>query len=170
MSVWVILPPAVLIGALMGYVLKRLLRSSGAMGERAVLIGGVLGLLMGLGAAQGLSMLPQASATDGVVHLARNGKHMEAMLAEGRPLQFVLFSAPWCGACREFKPTYKKLAERFQFDADFHIFNVDKDRAYLAQFGFRAIPTVIVFQDGQMMGMVTGAVDSEFIRSFLPPS
>ena len=68
------------------------------------------------------------------------------------------FWAPWCGPCRAIGPIVEQLAESFQGRVKFAKCNVDNSPDTPSRYGIRAIPTLIIFKNGQVADQVTGVV------------
>ena len=68
------------------------------------------------------------------------------------------FWAPWCGPCRGIGPIVEELASDYQGKVLVCKCNVDESFKVPNMFGIRAIPTLIMFKDGEVIDQVTGAV------------
>jgi thioredoxin 1 len=66
------------------------------------------------------------------------------------------FWAPWCGPCRMVEPIVEELAEEYGDKVKFLKMNTDDNGNTATQYGIRAIPTLIVFKDGEPAGQVIG--------------
>ena len=78
----------------------------------------------------------------------------------------VLFSAPWCGPCK----TYKPLVERVIADVDgaaLLVVDCDTSTELAVQFGIRAVPTLLCFRHGELVLLRTGAMVEPQLRSLL---
>ena len=60
------------------------------------------------------------------------------------------FWAPWCGPCRMLAPIIEQIAEEFVGKAKICKLNTDQARDTAVEFGISAIPTIILFQAGQV--------------------
>lgn len=77
----------------------------------------------------------------------------------------VEFEAPWCGPCQFLAPVLKKVTE--EMNLKLLKVDVDQDSELATKYNVRAIPTVIVFDDGKPVNQFTGALPSDKIREFL---
>ena len=57
------------------------------------------------------------------------------------------FWAPWCGPCRAIAPVLEELAGDYRKALTVAKINVDDNQRKAAQFGVRAIPTLVLFKD-----------------------
>lgn len=67
------------------------------------------------------------------------------------------FWAPWCGPCRMVAPVMEELAEKHASSIKVVKINVDENQNLAAQFNVMSIPTVGLFEGGQMTKRVIGA-------------
>lgn len=66
------------------------------------------------------------------------------------------FWAEWCMPCRMLTPTIEKVADRFQGKAKIGKMNTDVAQQTAVKFGISAIPTVILFNKGQVVQKFVG--------------
>lgn len=67
------------------------------------------------------------------------------------------FWAEWCAPCRALTPLLESIAEEFQGKLCVAKVNIDHNRQIATQYGIRAIPTLIVFKDGNAVITKVGA-------------
>ena len=60
------------------------------------------------------------------------------------------FWAPWCGPCKMIAPIVQEIAEEYTDKAKICKLNTDDARDSAMEFGISAIPTLILFKDGQV--------------------
>ena len=77
------------------------------------------------------------------------------------------FWAPWCGPCRVLAPTIEELAVEFDGQATVGKVNVDDNPHLAAQYGIRSIPTVLLFQEGQVVDQTVGVVPKQVLAEKL---
>ena len=60
------------------------------------------------------------------------------------------FWAPWCGPCKMIAPLIQEIADEYINKAKICKLNTDDARDSAMEFGISAIPTIILFKDGQV--------------------
>ena len=77
------------------------------------------------------------------------------------------FWAPWCGPCRAVGPIIDELAAEYEGKVRIVKMNVDENPATPTKFGIRAIPTLMLFKDGQAAATVVGLQSKEAVKNLL---
>ncbi len=77
------------------------------------------------------------------------------------------FWAPWCGPCRALGPVIDELAAEYEGKVTIYKMNVDENPATPGKYGIRAIPTLILFKNGQVVEQVTGAVSKSSLKDLI---
>lgn len=66
------------------------------------------------------------------------------------------FWAEWCGPCRMLAPTIEELAEEYQGRVKIGKLDTDLNHDTAAKFGISAIPTSIIFSNGEVKKKFVG--------------
>jgi thioredoxin 1 len=77
------------------------------------------------------------------------------------------FWAPWCGPCRAIAPVLEELAKEYDQQVRVVKMNVDENPSTPSKYGIRAIPTLILFKNGDVAGQVTGAVSKSNLKEMI---
>ena len=77
------------------------------------------------------------------------------------------FWAPWCGPCRALGPVIEELADEYTGQVKVLKMNVDENPASPGKYGLSALPTLILFKDGEVLDQVTGAVSKSSIKEMI---
>ena len=79
----------------------------------------------------------------------------EVVLKSDKPV-LVDFWATWCGPCRRLGPVIEEIATEYEGRVVVGKVDVDSNQDYAAKYGVRNIPTVLVFQNGEVVGRQVG--------------
>ena len=66
------------------------------------------------------------------------------------------FWAEWCGPCKMIGPVLDELAEEYAGKVKIGKVNIDEQQALAAEYGIRAIPTLLLFNHGQVAEQIVG--------------
>jgi len=80
-----------------------------------------------------------------------------AEVTEAPGLVLVDFWAPWCGPCRAIAPVLDEIAEAYEGRVKVIKVNTDDERDLARRHSVMSIPTLLLFQDGQMAERMVGA-------------
>jgi thioredoxin 1 len=95
--------------------------------------------------------------------------NFQAEVIESDTPVLVDFWAPWCGPCRVVAPVLEEIAGE-RSDVRVVKLNVDDNQQTAAQFGIMAIPTMILFRNGQEAKRIQGALPKKRLEAELEPA
>lgn len=85
-----------------------------------------------------------------------NLQHFNNVIGNKNKLSVVDFYATWCGPCKAIAPYFDKLAVALP-EVEFARVDVDKAESVAMEYGVSAMPTFLLFQDGQKVDTIVGA-------------
>ena len=66
------------------------------------------------------------------------------------------FWAEWCGPCKMIAPILDELADEYGGRVRIGKVNIDEQQGLAAEYGVRAIPTLLLFDKGQVADQIVG--------------
>jgi len=95
--------------------------------------------------------------------------NFQAEVIESETPVLVDFWAPWCGPCRVVSPVLEEIdAERDNLRVV--KMNVDDNQQVAMQYGIMALPTMVLFRNGQETVRIQGAYPKKRIEAQLEPA
>jgi thioredoxin 1 len=67
------------------------------------------------------------------------------------------FWAEWCGPCKMIAPILDELADEYDGRVKIGKVNIDDHQGLAGEYGVRAIPTLLLFNKGQVADQIVGA-------------
>ncbi len=99
--------------------------------------------------------------------LTLNNENFESTIAGNTTTVLVDFWAEWCGPCKMIAPVLNELATEQDGKVVIAKVNIDEAPELAARFGITAIPTLIVFKNGQTVTTLRGAQSKSTILKSL---
>ena len=90
----------------------------------------------------------------------------DEVVKSDRPV-LVDFWADWCAPCKIIAPLVDELAEEFEGKVKFTKLDVDSNPKTATSYGIRGIPTLLIFNGGQPVDQVVGAVSKSVLKQRL---
>lgn len=89
-----------------------------------------------------------------------------ASAVERSPMPVLVdFWAAWCGPCRMIAPVIEQLAQELAGRVRVAKLNIDENQMIAARYNVQSIPTLLIFQNGEIKDRIVGALPkAEIVR------
>ena len=77
------------------------------------------------------------------------------------------FGATWCAPCRMLEPILEEVAKEKQEEVIILKVNIDNCPKLTQQFGIRSVPTLILFNNGEIVTQKIGALSKGALLDFI---
>ena len=98
-----------------------------------------------------------------------NDSNFEAEVIQSAVPVLIDFWAIWCGPCRLVAPIVEQLAAEYAGSAKVGKLDVDQNQNTALKYGIRSIPTLLIFNKGEVVDRIVGAVPKKSIVEKLAP-
>ncbi|EHK02578.1 thioredoxin [Candidatus Haloredivivus sp. G17] len=75
------------------------------------------------------------------------------------------FWAEWCGPCKKMAPHFEEAGE--EMDVNFGKVDMEEHQQLGGQMGVRALPTVLIFQDGEEIARKSGLMNKDQLKTWI---
>lgn len=77
------------------------------------------------------------------------------------------FFATWCGPCKRLAPVIDELTDELAGKAEVYKLDIDQSPDIAARFKVNSVPTIMVFEGGQVKAKTVGAVPKQQLLQML---
>ena len=88
-------------------------------------------------------------------------------LINSSSLTLVDFYAEWCGPCKLMKPILKDLKSKIGEQATIIQVDVDKSPEVARQYQIQGVPTLALFQKGEILWRKSGVMQAEYLKQVI---
>lgn len=98
---------------------------------------------------------------EALLRLTDDGWQSEVLDARGPVL--VDFWADWCAPCRMMTPMIESLASELDGRMKVGTLNVDENEETASRYDIRGVPTVMIFENGEIREQAIGLMSKEYL-------
>ena len=95
-----------------------------------------------------------------------SGDELTKKISSGKKI-IVEFWAEWCGPCKMMKPVFEKVSTENETEVEMYTMNVDLNKEFSSTLGIRSIPTVKIFNEGNVVNTRVGVMGENNIKSLV---
>ena len=96
-----------------------------------------------------------------------DSSNFDSTVSSGSTPVVIDFWAPWCGPCKAITPILNELAEELGDAVKICKVNIDSNSELASKHEIRAIPTILIFKDGQVVDTIVGLIEKNDLKAKL---
>lgn len=100
-----------------------------------------------------------------IVHVTDSSFEQDVLKSEQPVL--LDFWAEWCGPCRQIAPALEEIAKELDGKVKITKLNIDESPRTPGTYNVRAIPTLILFKDGEVVDTLRGALPKNQLAAWI---
>lgn len=77
------------------------------------------------------------------------------------------FYGTWCMPCKRLKPIYEKVSQENDSEVGMYMMDVDLNKDFAMSLGIRSVPTIKVFNKGEVVDTKVGLLSEETIKGLI---
>mgnify|MGYP001447007055 CR=1 FL=1 len=77
------------------------------------------------------------------------------------------FWAEWCGPCKQISPILSEISQEYENKITIAKINIDNNPEVPSKYGILSIPTLILFNNGKMVGSQIGLLDKQTLTNWI---
>jgi len=103
---------------------------------------------------------------EGHNNLEITAKELQEKINNGDKI-IVDFHGLWCGPCKMMMPVFERVAQNNDTDVQMYTMDIDKNREFVSSLGIRSIPTIKIFDGGEVKETKVGVLAEQSIKELV---